>query len=69
MSTLIFRPNTHIDANMFQYRMDLAGIKTHYDPFTGDFIINTGNNIADIEIELESTIAYDIEGHFYTRSS
>jgi hypothetical protein len=63
MATLLFTPQTTIDANLFQFRLDNSHAEWNF--WTGAYEFQEEEeNINQLEEDLSMSITYDINGYF-----
>ena len=65
MATLLFKPRTTIDANVFQFRLDNSSFHAEWNMRTGAYEFQEEEeNIDELEEIITNSIAYDINGYF-----
>jgi hypothetical protein len=65
MATLLFRPRTTIDANIFQFRLDNSPFHAEWNVRTGEYEFEIEEWEADeLEEKISQELAYDINGRF-----
>lgn len=65
MATLLFKPRTTIDANIFQFRLDQSTFHAEWNVRTGAYEFQEDEeNIDELEETITQELAYDINGRF-----